>query len=686
MSSSGLVQPQHLQRKAVIYIRQSSSRQVLTNVESGKMQRAMAEHVRRLGWHEERIEAVEVDTGTTAVTTAGRNGYKDLLSEVALGNVGIVLSYESARLSRNCSDWYPLLDVCALKGCLIADRDGVYDPATVNGRLLLGMKGIVSELEMHTIRGRLTAGIQNKARRGELALALPAGYVRQEDRKVVKDPDIQVQEAIDLVFRSFLELRSSCKVRDYLKEHDVKLPRRHRNAETVWRKPTTAIVLSILKNPVYAGAFAYGRTKTIRAVDPEARPQQRRRAIEDWPVLLLDRHPAYISWETHERIQSILEDNYADYKRNMSRGTPRNGDALLQGLAYCGECGHKMLVTYKTGNRYLCQALRVSAGEPTCQFIPGDPVDRQVVDAFFEALCPAELDLYQRAMQSRRDAQSATDNAQERERQRLRYETDLARRRYDRIDPDNRLVAAELERRWEVALRELQQAEERFEQSRRERDKVVTLSIPPDLRAAFESFGRSLPELWKKDTLTRAQRKALLRCLIDKVVLRRPRERRDHVAVRIVWRGGAVTEFDVPVPVLALKELSNYSEMEAELLTLEAEGKSDEEIAAVLTQHGYRSTQTDHVLPSTVRAIRLGHGRYHRYRGARPRRIDGFLTVPQLAKTLAFKPGWLYNLISRGVVAVGRDDETGMYLFPDRPETIENFRRLRAGEIDRLSY
>lgn len=684
MTSSELIRPWHLQRKAVVYIRQSSPHQVLTNLESGRMQREMSEHARRMGWPEARIEAVEIDTGMTAKTTAGRDAYKNLLSEVALGNVGVILSYESARLSRNCSDWYPLLDVCALKSCLIADRDGVYDPAGVNGRLILGMKGILSEWELHTLRGRLTAGIQSKARRGDLALGLPVGLVRQEDGRVVKAPDLQVQQAIGLVFDSFLALKTACRVRDHFRDNHLKLPRRHHNADTVWRKPNVSMVLSILKNPAYAGAFAYGRTHTVRT-DPTALPRQRRRAMEDWPVLLHDRYPAYISWEIFQRIQSIIEANHAEYQRKQSRGVPRNGDALLQGLASCGECGHKMCVTYKGGARYLCQALRVSSGEPTCQNIPAEPVDAEVVAAFLAALSPTELDLYERAMQSRREAHTATDVAQDRELQRLSYEADLARRRYERIDPDNRLVAAELERRWEAALRAQQEAHGRLEKTRSERDKVVPMSISRDLRAAFESFGRGLPTLWDKDVLTRPQRKALLRCLIDKVVLQRRQPRWDHVETRIVWRGGAVTEIDVPIPVSSLSDLSNFEEMEAEILTLEAQGNTDEEIARILTARGYHSSQSDRLLPRTVQMIRLRHGRLRRYKGRRPRHVDGFLTVSQVARALGVKPHWIYNLIQAGRIDIQRDQISRLYLFPDRPETVNALRRLRDGEIERVS-
>src|SRR5919109_1716425 len=254
-----VVQSHHLRRKAVIYIRQSTGHQVLTNTESQQLQRAMREHAHHLGWPDARIEVVETDLGRTAQSTDRRDGYKALLAEVALGQVGIVLSYESTRLSRNCTDWYPLLDLCAYQQCLIADRDGVYDAATPNGRLLLGMKGIVSEVELHTLRGRLIAGVQQKAQRGDLALALPAGLLRQDDGVVVKDPDRAVQHAITLVFQTFLERKSASQVVRQFRDHGLRLPRRHRNCETVWRTPTVAAVVWVLRKPPAAGAFFYSK-------------------------------------------------------------------------------------------------------------------------------------------------------------------------------------------------------------------------------------------------------------------------------------------------------------------------------------------------------------------------------------------------------------------------------------------
>src|SRR6266545_24598 len=428
MTSTELVQDHHRRRTAVIYVRQSTGHQVLSNVESRKMQRAMYQHARQLGWVDAQIEIVETDTGTSGQSTVGRDGYKDLLARVALGQIGIVLSYESARLSRNCTDWYPLLDLCAYTQCLIADRDGVYDPASPNGRLLLGMKGILSEIELHTLRGRLIAGIQNKARRGDLALALPAGLIRQEDGRAVKDPDVHTQQSILLTFQLFLEHKSASKVVRHLRERGLRLPRRHRNEQTVWRVPTVAAVLSILRNPAYAGAFVYGKTRTLRT--PGTRPQQRRRAQNEWSIVVKDRYPAYVSWETFERIQALIHDNRAEYDHNRTRGVPREGAALLHGIVYCGECGHKMVVQYKGGTRYLCNYHRLQMQSPVCQWLPADPIDQWVIRSFFEALSPAELNLYERAMRSRRDQRVEMDRAQQRELQRLRYEVHLARRQY----------------------------------------------------------------------------------------------------------------------------------------------------------------------------------------------------------------------------------------------------------------
>jgi len=683
MSTTVLAQPQHLSRKAVIYMRQSTGHQVLTNTESQQLQHAMREHAHHLGWPDERIAVVETDLGRSAQSTAGRDGYKALLAEVALGQVGIVLSYESTRLSRHCTDWYPLLDLCAYNQCLIADRDGVYDAATPNGRLLLGMKGIVSEVELHTLRGRLIAGVQQKAQRGELALALPAGLLRHEEGSVVKDPDRAVQHAITLVFQTFLERRAASQVVRLLRDQGLRLPRRHRNCETVWRTPTVAAVIAILRNPAYAGTFVYGKTR-MQGQPGSGRSQQRRLPLSEWKVIVHDRYPAYVTWETFARIQAILDDNYAVYAHNQRRGVPRQGAALLQGIVYCGSCGHKMAVQYKGGNQYLCNYLRSQAQAPVCQRLPADPVDQQVVAAFFDALAPAELDLYAQALAQRQQQQADLDRAQRYSVQRLEYEADQARRRYEQVDPAYRLVAAELERRWEAALQALQEAQEHYARLRPTLEEAMAMTIPPALREALSTLGHALPTLWHQDTLSRAQRKALLRCLLDKVVLERRTP--DTITTRIVWRGGAVSELEVPCTVGTLRDLTGFAQMEAQVLRLEAQGHADEDIAQRLTAQGFRSPQRPRVLASTIRTIRLRHGRLHRYRGPRPRRAPSALTVPQIATAVGVKPHWVYHLIRRGRIVVSRDEVSGLYLFPEGAETLDAFRQLRDGSITELRY
>ena len=356
MSRSELVSPQHLARKALIYIRQSTPHQVLSNQESLRLQYALHQRALELGWREGNIEIIDADLGMTGASASHRTGLQEVVTRVTLGQAGIILSVDVTRLSRNCSDWYPLLDVCGYRSCLIADRDGMYDPGSANGRLLLGLKGQLSELELHTIKARMTAGLLNKAQRGELALSLPVGLMRDTLGRVYKDPNQEVQERLELVFTTFLRVRSANKVLQFLNAHDLCLPRRDRFGDVVWKKPTVAAILQILKNPAYAGAFVYGKTRSVRK-DP-ASPRTQEVRLPQWKIRVPDVYPAYICWETFERIQQMLADNYAAYDRNKSRGVPRDGAALLHGIVYCGACGHKMMIQYKHGTRYLCNALR----------------------------------------------------------------------------------------------------------------------------------------------------------------------------------------------------------------------------------------------------------------------------------------------------------------------------------------
>lgn len=681
---SELIDERHLARRAIIYIRQSSPHQVLTNQESLRLQYDLRRRALDLGWREEDVEVIDADLGLSGAAATHRKGFKDLLARVTLGEVGIVLSSEVTRLSRNCSDWYPLLDLCGYRQTLIGDRDGVYDPGSPNGRLLLGLKGTISEMELHTIRARLTAGLLNKAERGDLALHLPVGLIHDAAGVVAKDPDREVQARLELVFASFLRVRSASQVLRHFHASGLTLPCRDgRHGGTVWRPPSIAGILRLLKNPAYAGCFVYGRSRAVRAGSDFSRPRQKMLPREQWRIVVRDKYPAYVSWETFEKIQAMLRDNYAEYDRNKTRGVPRDGEALLHGIVYCGACGHKMVVQYKNGTRYLCNFLRQQHGTPVCQYIPANPVDAKAVAAFFEALAPAEIDAYAKAMASQREAGDATLRAQAQQVERLRYQAALAERQFNQVDPDNRLVASELERRWEVTLRDLRQAEAALTKARSETSTDIA-TLDPNLRAAFSDAGRQLPDLWRCAGMTTAHKKALLRCLIDKVVIHRTEP--DNIHGRIVWRGGDASVFDIAVPVGSLAALSQYPEMESRILELAGAGKDDATIAAELSAAGYHSPMHSEVRRSTVQAIRLRHGLLHAKKQSHPRRVQGRLTVPQLAAQLGVRPHWIYDRIHIGSISVIRDDTSGLYLFPDVPSTLVGLQKLRAGEVDRLAF
>jgi DNA invertase Pin-like site-specific DNA recombinase len=675
---SELVTAEHLNRKAVIYIRQSTPHQVVSNQESLRLQYALCQRARELGWREADIDVIDADLGLSGAAASHRQGFKDLVARVTLGEIGMILSIEVTRLARNCSDWYPLLDVCGHRACLIADRDGVYDPGTPNGRLLLGLKGTISELELHTIRGRLTAGLLAKAERGELALQLPTGFVRDPSGVVTKDPNREVQERIALVFESFLSVRTAVKVTRTLAARGLALPRRDRQGEVCWRRPTIPAVTDMLKNPAYAGAFVYGRTR--QQTSSGGRPQKSPRPAMDWRIVVKDRYPAYISWSAFEKIQAMLRDNRAEYLRTKSRGIPRDGAALLHGITWCGECGHKMFVRYKGGSQYVCNHLRQQHDVPVCQCLRAAPIDAKVVEAFLEAVAPAEIDALSRARKAQRQADEALWHAEEQQIQRLRYQAALAERQFNRVDPDNRLVAGELERRWEAALIELRRAEEALTRSTAAAT-PQPIGVDPRLRGKVVALGERLPALWADPATRREHRKALLRCLIEKVVIRR--SARDQVEVRIVWRGGATTELTVKMPVNSLSALPRHAEMEQRVCELAAAGYYDDEIARMLTAEGHRSPwRCTEVLASTVQSIRIRRGVKVRQRTRWPV-VSGCLTVTQLAKRLQLPQKWIYTQLRRGVLRTVLEP-SGRYLFPDTETAIQAIRELREHRTQRV--
>jgi DNA invertase Pin-like site-specific DNA recombinase len=679
VNSSDLIQPLHLERQALIYVRQSTPQQAISNQESLDLQYALQRRARDYGWPDERIVVIDADLGMTGSTAVGREGFRELVSRVSLGQAGIIFAYDVTRLARNCSDWYQLLDLCSLRHCLIGDHDALHDPATINGRLLLGLKGQISELELHTLRARLNAGMLNKAKRGELVIFTPVGYRKSTDGRIVKDPNQEVQERIALTFSTFLRTKSLGGVVRYFNDHALLLPRNDRQDGVRWREPTSAAVSSLLRNPTYAGAYAYGKT---RYIPQTSAPHKRRKKPVDasqWKVLLHDRHEGYIDWATFLSIQTILTDNFAAYCRNHNRGAPRQGSALLQGIVFCGQCGRQMTIQYRQGAKYTCNHLYQGRRLPVCQTTGAARVDAAVVAAFWEALAPAELDLFEQAQRQLAAETEQIRKAQDQQLQRLRYQVRLAERQYQACDPDNRLVAAELERRWEQALCELRNAEEQQERESSGACKVPQMT--PALRQAWQRAGAQLPQLWNDGRLNAAQKKALLRSLIQKVVIQRTKPGQGKL--RIVWKGGAVAELEIALRVAAWSSLPSAAETQAEILRLAKAGYSDEWIAYAISQQGCRSSFVEHVPVHTVARLRLKHQIPSPTRRLPPP-PKGWLTLWQASRRTGIHQSSVMDMILQGSLLLPVEEPSKRFLFPDECEALGRLKKLGNREIDHL--
>ena len=464
------IRPRHLERLAIVYVRQSSARQVQENIESTQLQYRLVERAEDFGWPRERVLVIDDDLGVSGQSIAGRIGFQRLLAEVGLDHVGMVLGSEMSRLARSCRDWHQLLELCAVFGTLLGDADGVYEPRDFNDRLLLGLKGTMSEAELHVLQGRLDAGKRNKARRGEYYNHAPVGYVRSREGLLL-EPDAQACGVVRLVFEKFAELGSATAVLQYLRTHQIHLGvRDHRGSqrgELQWRPPNRGTLLAMLHHPIYAGAYVYGR----RECDPRRRvagkPGSGRRWVEPerWPVLIHDALPAYISWQQWEKNQAKLRANSTRY----GCGAPR-GAALLAGRVVCGRCGHRMSVGHPGQNkaRFTCDAARHQWGEDQCQAFAAQPLERLVVAQLLRALEPAALELSLQAAESIEADRHRLAQHRRQSLERATYQTDVAQRRYAAVDPENRLVAAELERQWEAALRSQRSKEEELERFRQQ--------------------------------------------------------------------------------------------------------------------------------------------------------------------------------------------------------------------------
>jgi DNA invertase Pin-like site-specific DNA recombinase len=603
------IRPEHLDRQALIYVRQSTPMQVRDNIASTARQYDLAQSAERLGWPREHIRVIDQDQGHSGASALGRDGFQHLMAEVGLGRAGAVLSLEASRLARSCSDWYRLIEICGLTDTLVIDEDGVYDPTQYNDRLLLGIKGTMSEAELHWIRSRLLGGKLEKARTGQLRSRLPTGLVYDPVGQTVLDPDEQVQQALRLVFETFERVGAALGVVQYFAENQLHFPCRHyggsRDGQLTWRPLDHGRVLAILHNPTYTGTYVYGRTRTRNVVlpgeEPRIKGRTRRVVAEDWPFVLHDHHPGYLTWEQFQRNQRrLLENCTVDHQER--RGALREGAALLQGLVLCGRCGRRMTIRYMDDGRiplYECNQLHKQRGEKTCQSLRGDRIDEAVARVFLEAMRPAQLEVSMAALDQISEQVRRADRQRELMRERARYEAELARRRFQTVDPENRLVARTLERDWEAKLVEV----ERLEQESAARSTLATRLVDPVERARILALAQDLPTLWQAATTTQVERKQLLGFLIKDVCLARAET---TIGVAIRWRTEACTVLNIPRPKRSCEARRTDPAALVRLRILAAD-TSDSQIARILNQEGFRSGTGRPFTTNIVKQLRYSY-------------------------------------------------------------------------------
>jgi DNA invertase Pin-like site-specific DNA recombinase len=619
----------HLERDAYLYIRQSTPRQVLENTESTQRQYALADRAVAQGWSREKIHVIDCDQGKTASQAKGRDGFQQLVNEVALGKAGMVLGLEVSRLARNSADWHRLIELCALTGSLILDEDGIYDPTAFNDRLLLGLKGELSQAELHFLKARMRGGVLNKARRGELEMGPPVGLVYRNDRTVALDPDQEVQASIRLVFDTFARTGSALQTVRYFREQGLRFPRRIRSGanqgELLWGQAEHARILQILHNPRYAGAFVYGRTRTGRK--PDGKCTAVKVPQEKWQYLIPNLHPGYISWEQFEANQKRLAENAFAFGNERKIGPVREGPALLQGRVLCGICGERMGVHYEEGKNgklpiYVCREASVRSAAKVCQRVRGKVVDQAISDLLLELMQPLTLEVALAVQQEVEARFAETDRLRQQRVERARYEVELARRRFLKVDPDHRLVADELEAEWNEKLRIHAAAQAEYEQQNQQQRRLVD----EETRQKVLSLANDFPRIWNDPEVEPRERKRMLRLLIEDVTLLKV----DKIAVHVRLRGGALRTLVVEPPVPIAQIRKPRPEVVAEIDRL-LNDHCDREVAETLNQQGRRTWQDQ---PYTLKKVAWIRGAYHLKSRFGRLRERGLLTAKEMSEKL----------------------------------------------------
>ncbi len=651
MNESVKVQPHHLERGAYLYVRQSSMRQVVENVESTKRQYALRGRATALGWRDDQIIVIDSDQGESGASASWREGFQRLVSDVGMGRAGIVMGLEVSRLARNNADWHRLLEICALADTLILDEDGVYDPASFNDRLLLGLKGTMSEAELHVIKARLRGGILNKVRRGEYRCTLPTGFAYDEGGNVALDPDTQVRETIAYFFETFSRVGSASQTVKVFHNEGLRFPSRVRNQKlTIFQPLTISTAIRTLNNPRYSGAYVYGRRHYRRAAD--GKKILRKRECNDWLACIPNAHSSYITWEHFQHNLKVLETNGRGYE--VARASPpREGAALLQGRAVCGRCGRHLRARYAARRGrleawYVCDRAHGACGEPNCQSIAGAPIDEAIGALITAEMTPAAVDL---ALEIRREIEAQHDDADRlrlRAVERAQIEADLAQRRFMLVDPNNRLVADTLEREWNDKLRALAKAQEERQRGQQEDQHVIDAAIRDRLVAMTTDF----KALWRDPSLPNRERKRLLAYVIEDVTLiKMPEE--GTTAIHVRFKGGKTETLTTQNPKSSAQQVKTQQEV-IELVDKLLDDHISSEIADILNKKGIRPGgsarrgQADARF-SDLRVTYLVHhyGLRSRYDRLRDR---GMLTKIEMASRLGITECTLTRWVAHGLV------------------------------------
>lgn len=673
---------QHRQKPAFVYVRQSSMAQVRHHQESTERQYALKDKALQLGWTESAIRILDRDLGLSAAQMAGRDDFKVLIAEISMGNVGAVLALEASRLARSNADWHRLLQLCSLTNTLIIDEDGCYDLADFNDRLLLGLKGTMSEAELHFLRLRLLGGKLNKAKKGELRFPLPVGFSYDSRGRTVFDPDQQVQDAIRLLFATFQQTGSAYAVVNHFALHAISFPKRSYggvwDGSLIWGRLTHGRVLAALKNPSYAGAYVYGRFRYRKHISPdgEIRSSIDSVPMSSWTVTIPDHHQAFITWQQFLLNQAILERNQTRASEQaLLTGPAREGMSLLQGLLLCRKCGRRLTVSYRKTGSYECNWVRREGlGSHSCLHVGSGLLDQAVSRRLLEVIQPAKLQIALEAFNQLEQRELAITRQWQMQIERADYEAQLAQRRYQEVDPSNRLVAATLERQWNEALEELQRVRLTFSERSKTR-----LTATAHQRDQILALAQDLPRLWMAPTTSQKDRKRLLRLVVKDITVEKSLNLK-QVLLHIRWQGGAVETLNVDLPPRISDRLRYSNDVIDRVRTL-VTTLPDDQIAETLNREGVSSSKGNPFNPSMVKWIR------YRYRlPAPPSKQHNELSVKQTAALLGVSSYVVYYWIGRGILPVRRLNQRSPYWITLTPEKEAELREwVRSSSRIRLT-